>query len=381
MNKDPKKILFFYPENPLQLHQGNNARALALLKYFREREFEVDFVGEQKEGISFSELESLKNLGFVNNCWLLPDTKSGGLKYLFQVSLPKKMSKIPKAFDRRKLGQQQAFNDILKGNNYDFVLISYSCWIPLVLNNPYLKDSQIIVDTHDLLTSQFKSYKSFELGSFFSAEMQLLDAMDRVWAISIEEKYLFEQFLSSKVDLVPHIQQKHEFHVEKSIDILYVASDNEHNRIGARWFFDHVYPMLSNDLKITVVGKVGDFIPDGDQIKKIRYVEDLTEVYAQARVVICPMFSGTGLKIKVVEALSHGLPVVCNERGVDGLINKTRNGCLVTNSPTKFSGFIDKLLNDIDFYKEHSSLAHSFFDEQFSKEQVYSKLDSIFEIE
>lgn len=44
------RILYFYPENPLSLNQGNNARANALLEYFKNRSIEVDFVGvESKE--------------------------------------------------------------------------------------------------------------------------------------------------------------------------------------------------------------------------------------------------------------------------------------------------------------------------------------------
>jgi len=59
-------------------------------------------------------------------------------------------------------------------------------------------------------------------------------------------------------------------------------------------------------------------------------VANLVEFYQNVSIVICPMFSGTGVKIKVLEALSYGIPVVTNQRGVDGLLNKSANGCLVT---------------------------------------------------
>jgi len=88
------------------------------------------------------------------------------------------------------------------------------------------------------------------------------------------------------------------------------------------------------------------------------------------------MLTGTGLKIKVVEALSYALPVVCNERGLDGLLNKTNNGCMVTNSETEFAAFIDQLLTDKKMYDKQSELAAEFFKQSFSKQSVYSKLNA-----
>ena len=80
-------------------------------------------------------------------------------------------------------------------------------------------------------------------------------------------------------------------------------------------------------------------------------VQDLEEFYTNARVAICPMLSGTGIKIKVLEALSYGLPVVTNRRGIDGLINKKNNGCIVCQDPKDFADNINQLIKDDVFYQ------------------------------
>ena len=95
------------------------------------------------------------------------------------------------------------------------------------------------------------------------------------------------------------------------------------------------------------------------------------------KVVISPMLSGTGLKIKVVEALSHSIPVVCNTRGVDGLINKTENGCLVTDNAEQFAKNITKLIEDNQFYNDISHKANQFYKAYLSENAIYSKLDTI----
>ena len=93
------------------------------------------------------------------------------------------------------------------------------------------------------------------------------------------------------------------------------------------------------------------------------------------------MLSGTGLKIKVAEALSFGLPIVCNERGIDGLLNKTKNGCLVTNKEVEFAENITKLLENSDYYTEISNEAKAFFNETLNSNVVNKNLDSVFKIE
>ena len=93
------------------------------------------------------------------------------------------------------------------------------------------------------------------------------------------------------------------------------------------------------------------------------------------------MLSGTGLKIKVAEALSFGLPIVCNERGIDGLLNKTKNGCLVTNNEIEFANNITKLLENSDYYAEISNEAKTFFNETLNSDVVYKNLDAIFKTE
>ena len=182
------KILFFYPENPLEKSQGNNARAFQLLQYFKNRKILVDFIGEENDLFSQKDIESLKQKKLIRKGCILPNLRRSGLDYLFRVSLPKALSSIPKPFDRRRLKQQDIFNNVLKSNAYDFVIISYACWVPLILNNNYLKGAKTIVDTHDFLTSQFKSRKDFNLGKFFKAEMTLLDSVDLGWRRIIKEK-------------------------------------------------------------------------------------------------------------------------------------------------------------------------------------------------
>ena len=375
------KILYFYPENPVVLNQGNNARAFALLQYFKNKHYKIDYVGIASKSFSDIDLESIKKADLIDNGFLLRKDKriSKTLSYLFTYAIPNKLKGRIRDFDRTRFGHKEQFSRILKDNQYDYIIISYAYWAELIRENKHLKNAKLIIDTHDFLTSQFQNQKRFNLGKYFNKEVELLNLFQKVWVISSDENYVFSQFVSSEVITIPHaLDAKFQLNSTKKYDLVYVASSNEHNVKSAKWFFEEVYPKLNPNLSICVVGKINEHISELPNVTKMHFVEDLDQVYSESRVAICPMLSGTGLKIKVVEALSFGLPVVCNPRGIDGLINKTNNGCLVAEDATTFSKYIEQLLTDENFYKQQQTLSKNFFENYLSVNLVYSELDNVF---
>ncbi len=380
------KILYFYPDNPLIINQGNNARAHKLLHYFKSRNFTVDFVGEQNRSGSFTpeNIDELKQTQLIRNGYLLPKKIISGLRYLLGTSIPTKITRYPKGFQRVTYNQINAFKAVLKENEYDYIIISYVLFAPFIKDRSLTKGAKLIVDTHDFFTGQFYNpeLRKPDLGRLFNTEINLLNLFDVIWSISPDEHFVFSQFLPSKTILtIPHGEQdkSHLVQDNRTIDVFYVGSNNPHNLNAARWFFEKVYPLLPEHINITVVGRVNQVIPDLPRVTKITFVEDLATCYQQSKITICPMLTGTGLKIKVVESLSYGLPVVCNARGLDGLSSKINNGCLATNDPERFAEHIVDLIDKPEFYKKHSQEATAFFRKTLEEQGVFQTLDDFFQ--
>jgi len=388
-----KKVLYFFPDDVAKQNAGNKTRALELLKYFKDRGVQVDFATLQYEGADRGStpetVDFIKNNNLANNVYLLPRKpgKSNAVFYFFRYKLwdliyywltfPVR-SDIPTFMT---LTLKKAFEDVLKANQYDHIIISYIYYAELVANKQLLKGAKTFIDTHDFITAQFKYRKSFNLGTTLQDEIKRLDKFDEVWAISGEEQYIFGQFCKTNVRLVPlmmepkALQQKS---TDKNYDLIYVASNNVHNERSARWFFDEVYPLLPIGLKIGMVGGINKVLGDRKEAEQIAFADDLDALYAQSKIALCPMLTGTGVKVKVVEALAHGLPVVCTTRGVDGLPNKTLNGCLVTDDAAQFAQNIIDLLTDASFYNQQSARATITFNTGFSTQVVYKQLDKAF---
>ena len=200
------KILYFYPENPVVLNQGNNARAFALLQYFKSKHYKIDYVGIASKSFSDIDIESIKKADLIDNGFLLKKDKriSKTLSYLFTYAIPNKLKGRIRDFDRTRFGHKEQFSRILKDNQYDYIIISYAYWAELIRENKHLKNAKLIIDTHDFLTSQFQNQKRFNLGKYFNKEVELLNLFQKIWVISSDENYVFSQFVSSEVITIPH---------------------------------------------------------------------------------------------------------------------------------------------------------------------------------
>ncbi|NDV78522.1 glycosyltransferase family 4 protein [Dysgonomonas sp. 511] len=394
-----KQILYFMPKMSLKNNAGNVTRVISLLQYFKSREFHVDFFGIKNWNIKWEDdlPQKMLDTKLVDRVFWeeLKPPKTNFIKRLFTY-------KIPEYIKRRYYGGspifrsfctfylRKTFEKVLQENRYDYIVINYVLWVNLIKYSKNLKGAKVIVDTHDFLTihAARDPKKKKHIGKYFQTEMENLSFFDEVWAVSIDEMYIFTQFLhNTKVRLVPNmplfvLNKDGEYNgKEKEYDIIYVASENPWNQMSSKWFFADIYPLLPQNLKICVVGKINEYIKeDYPNVEKIHFAKDLGEMYAKSRIAICPMLEGTGIKLKVLEALSFGLPVVCTQRGIDGLPNKLNNGCLLSNTAEEFAGNIMKLISDSRLYEEQSKLGYDLFKIYFNPEVRYKQLDEIFDV-
>jgi glycosyltransferase involved in cell wall biosynthesis len=73
---------------------------------------------------------------------------------------------------------------------------------------------------------------------------------------------------------------------------------------------------------------------------------DLRPLYAQAAVAIAPLRAGGGTRIKILEALALGRPVVCSTMGGEGLGLRHGETALIADSPDDFASSVLSLLRD-----------------------------------
>lgn len=374
-----KRVLYFMPVNPMNDRAGNITRCIQLLEYFERNSpyIETAFVSfdqwAQADITSFEQKFPNIRLILIQH----RENKENYLKYFFR-------DKLSRLFLKKGLDQVTPFHlkQIKKqvSGNFDVTLISYVEWGRFI---EAVASKHTIIDTHDLITSQYltRSGDRKSIGQVFQEEVEILNRADEVWTYSIEEQYIFEQFLTNKVTLLPVSSSNPDNEVIKdrmAYEILYVASDNGHNQRSIEWFIQEVLPLINERFSLTVVGKICDKIQDNSRIEKLGVVDDLAEIYNASKITICPMLTGTGIKIKVLESLGYGLPVVTTRRGVDGLINKVSNGCLIAENAKQFAFYINRLLSDSQFYNQLHSEGIEFYNNHYTAKNEIKMLNACF---
>lgn len=385
------RILLVYTRNFLNLDAGNNAYCYEIIKILKNLGYSIDFMSTTStapENDFDNFYDRNKEEGYlIENLYLSTNHKK---------NKPKNHSKFSIVSDE----MVDIYNNLVSNNNYDYIFIYYVNFLDIITLSKYKLEAKVILALTDFQSLQiFYDKKNrgqnplIGLGSFIQDELGLLSKCDEVICISNDEKFFFQRFYGNKpFYFLPYFTEiELKSNNSKDIDSLFVGSRNNHNINSILWFFDKVYPLLNQNISITVCGKVSQELKNqhfekyqkmiNSGINFIDYAKDLSLLYARAKIAIVPMVSGTGLKTKTITAMAYGVPVVTNELGVDGFPDKFENGCLVTNNPVKFAEYITELLQDRNFYSEICKKEKSYYDKYLSYQRAVEILSKIFQKE
>ena len=240
-------------------------------------------------------------------------------------------------------------------NQYDIVVVNYVFLSKIfnIFGSNVLK----IIDTHDRFGGRAKLFlKNNEIPSwFFTTEDQERKAVNRsdiIIAIQENEYRYFKEIASKPVITIGHFSPVLQIcgHSHSSKELLFIGSDNQINRHAARILMDEIFPSIKAsvpDARLNIAGKICQAIGNGPEgCFKVGVVDDLFEAYERAAIVVNPVFFGTGLKIKNIEALSFGKAVVTTDAGAEGIEECKDKAFAVAKTPQQFSDIVVRLLRD-----------------------------------
>jgi glycosyltransferase involved in cell wall biosynthesis len=154
---------------------------------------------------------------------------------------------------------------------------------------------------------------------------------------------------------------------------------------AAIWLAGEILPAIRRsglDVPLTIMGshppsevlalagrgiEVRGFVPD----------EELAAAYARARLAICPLRYGAGVKLKVVEAMAQGVPVVTTEIGAQGLPHLA-TVCDIAGTTETLADAAVRLLSDDTLWLERSATQTRYVAQRFSPEAIGRSLTAAF---
>jgi GT2 family glycosyltransferase len=138
------------------------------------------------------------------------------------------------------------------------------------------------------------------------------------------------------------------------LTLLFLGSwRHDPNRIAVDWFIRHVMPLIlaeEPDARLVIAGS--DPPPEhtyadyAGHMDMLGFVDDVREPLSRYAVFVCPILSGSGVRVKLLEAFAAGIPVVSTRVGAEGLAVKDGEFCALADDPAEFAARALALLRD-----------------------------------
>ena len=142
----------------------------------------------------------------------------------------------------------------------------------------------------------------------------------------------------------------------------------------------NIWPKIKKEfpnLKLLIGGgicKRPEIQNKGEDIELLGKINDLQNFYSKGDIFINPVFEGTGLKIKNIEALSYGKIVICHPHNIEGIFQQNKAPILIAKDSEEYATqfrkifgstkTISELKNKVEFYiKDYNKIVQSRFEE------------------
>lgn len=407
------KILIVSSVLPYPPVTGSKLRVASLVDWLLEEGHEVSFLLPLRNRCRFGEIRELKrrcenvfviellpfwawvehSMAFAAR-WLLSQFQWGrdylrnrALRLMRQGTSGDDLKPVDSVWSDQSLKQSARFTR--KMTEPPQVTLCIYITTSRILELPELRGSFKIIDTIDAMHQRLEMVRrGLGPGIACSAEEEarFLRRADAVLAIQKEEEEIFRRLVPDRKVIL--IGQPFEFEAEappwknssSTPSCLIVGSTSDANLEGLAWFQQFVWPLVLKEIppaKLWVAGSMSIYALPEKSVHRLGVVDDLDKVYRQAGVVAVPILSGTGLKMKFVEAIAKGKAVVATSEGARGL--PPSNAFLLADSPTLFAEHLAKLLKSGELRQHFEAQALSYAQEHFDREKVFAPLKALLE--
>jgi polysaccharide biosynthesis protein PslH len=226
------------------------------------------------------------------------------------------------------------------------------------------------------LSIQFKRLKNFEINAFSKCDV--------VMAISKEDEQTIKQCApATKTIIVPagmDIDETPAIQTGKE-ELFFIGSfDWLPNLQGMEWFFEKVWNDVKKNfpaLKLVIAGKK---MPasitklKSEQVIIAGEVPDAKQFILGHGIMVVPLVSGSGIRIKIVEAMALGKTIIATTIAAEGLGVSDGENILIANKAEDFVKQIERCLNDTEFKNRIGRNANRFALENFQNKRIFEKL-------
>lgn len=290
--------------------------------------------------------------------------------------------------------------EVLKTERFDIVQLEtlfLAPYIPVIRAN---SDSKIILRQHNiehLIWKRMAVRNRFSLkGIYFyhlyktlkEYELNLLNKVDAVLPITEKDAAFFREHTQTKIQAIPFgVEIPEESGSQEPENALfYIGAMNWMPNIeGLRWLLKNVWPTLNlkfPELKFYIAGremppwllnlKVNNVVVLGE-------VEDAEQFVRSKKIAVVPIFSGSGIRIKIIESMSLGKAIVSTTTGAEGINYENGKNIFIADTAEAFIQDISTLYTQPESAEKMGREARQLIIEEHQTGGIIRRLTGLYE--
>ena len=286
--------------------------------------------------------------------------------------------------------------------DFDIVQFEHSRMAPYLSALPLEDRSKRVLTFHNVAASQYKRISNIAQTPVGRMRTWVYSHMLRWWepryaerfdrCITVSENDRMELLKANprlKIDVVSNGINAKEYrpldHNSCKPALLFVGSlGYAPNADGIIWFCNNILPHLRNEIDDIQVWIVGISPPpeviklNGDGVHVTGRVDDVVPYYEKSAISIVPLRAGGGTRLKILESMALGRPVVSTTIGCEGLDVIDGHHLLIGDSPEQFARNVTRLLKDSILYRQISENARKLVVKTYDWNVIVGKLLDVY---
>ena len=304
------KRMLFVTAYPPSNQGGGELVTLDAIKRL-SKDFEIDLV--------YFDYPSHKNLAepYVKSVQVYYPSKKGCISKIKYFPL------FTRRFDKKLLSKIQSVV-----SNYDILFFDFS---QTAIYSLYIKHPYKVIRCHDVIFQKYGRKCKLIIPWVKYTEKKILQSAQKVFTLTKKDSELLKneyridaKFSSDVLDIgdyvIPDI-------IELNNKFIFFGYwKRKENSDGLIWFLDKVYPLLNENRKncLVVMGgglseSIINLYLQKLGVKYLGYVDDCYPEIVKYSAMICPLFQGAGIKIKVLDSYITGTPVIGTDIAFEGI--------------------------------------------------------------
>ena len=293
--------------------------------------------------------------------------------------------------------------EILSKNKYDIIQLETLYIAPYIETIRKHSNAKVILRAHniehliwDRITKTTKNpIKKFYLSHLSKTlkkyELESLDKFDGIATITKTDAEFFKK-TRTKTPIVdiPFGINLNKFQLSDAEyefpSLFHIGSMNwMPNEEGIDWFLKKVWDLVNEkmpDLKFYLAGReMPDWLLNNKKtnVEVVGEVENAQDFINSKAIMIVPLFSGSGIRIKIIEGMALAKTIISTKLGAEGIHYEDNKNILIVNSPEEYVDQIERCIKSKELCETIGVNARKLIEEEYDNKKIIGKLVDFYE--